>query len=122
MLRPVRAGRPGSYHRYDWAAGAFSTEPTAVPAASALVVEGCGSSSPALDPLTSLRIWVEAPAALRLARGLARDGEALRDQWLRWQQVEAAVFTCERTRARAELRIDGAPALPDAPGSFTVLA
>jgi hypothetical protein len=119
--RPGGPGRPGSDHRYDWAAGAFSTEPTVVPAAAALVVEGCGSSPPVLDPLTVLRVWVEAPADLRLRRGLERDGEALRNEWLRWQERETAVFTAERTRARAGLRVDGAPAVADAPGCFTPL-
>jgi uridine kinase len=122
VLRPLRSGRPGAYHRYDWHAGAFAAEPTAVPAVAALVVEGCGSSPPALDPLTALRVWIEAPAALRLGRGIARDGEELRAEWLRWQEREAAVFAVERTRVRADLRVDGAPAVPDRPGGFTVLA
>jgi uridine kinase len=121
VLRPLQAGRPGSYHRYDWAAGTFVPEPTAVPVVPALVVEGCGSSPRALDPLTVLRVWVEAPAGLRLSRGLARDGEALRGEWVRWQQREAALFAAERTRERADLRVDGAPAVPDEPGCFTPL-
>jgi uridine kinase len=121
VLHPLRAGQPGAYHRFDWQAGVFAAQPTAVPAAPALVVEGCGSSSPALDALSTLRVWVEAPSALRLRRGLDRDGDALRDQWLRWQEREAAVFATERTRDRADLRIDGAPAVPDGPGNFTLL-
>ena len=121
VLRPLRDGRPGSYHRFDWGAGVFAGEPTVVPVAPALVVEGCGSSSPALDPLTTLRVWVEAPAAVRLTRGLARDGEELRAEWLRWQRAEAALFAAECTRARADLRIDGAPAVPDEPGGYTLL-
>jgi uridine kinase len=122
VLRPLRSGQPGAYHRFDWHAGAFATGPTTVPVAPALVVEGCGSCPPALDPLTTLRVWVEAPSELRLRRGLERDGDALRGEWLRWQDREAAVFAAERTRARADLRIDGAPAVPDDPGSFTLLA
>jgi hypothetical protein len=121
VLRPLRGGRPGAYHRYDWHAGAFAAEPTVVPVAGALVVEGCGSSPPALDPLTTLRVWVEAPVALRLDRGLARDGEALRAEWLHWQAREAAVYRAERTRERADLRVDGAPAEPDTRGRFTLL-
>jgi uridine kinase len=121
VLRPLRCGRPGAYHRYDWHAGSFVAEPTPVPVAAALVVEGCGSSSPTLDRLTTLRVWVEAPPAVRLSRGLARDGEAMRAEWLRWQAQEAAVYAAERTRARADLRVDGAPAVPDTPGGFTLL-
>jgi uridine kinase len=122
VLRPLQDGRPGTYHRYDWSAGAFGAEPTGVPVAAALVVEGCGSCPRSVDPLTTLRVWVEAPAGLRLRRGLERDGEALRPQWLRWQQEEAREFAAERTRERADLLVDGAPTLPDDPGSFSLLS
>ena len=121
VLRPLAAGRPGAYHRYDWHAGAFSPDRVLVPVAAALVVEGCGSCPPALDRFSTLRVWVEAPADLRLHRGIERDGAALRAEWQRWQQLEAAVFAAERTRDRADLRVDGAPAVPDVPGGFTVL-
>jgi cytidylate kinase len=75
--------------------------------AEVLVVEGCGSSPRALDAWTTLRIWVEAPPELRVARGLARDGADLEPHWRRWQQTEAAEFAREGTRARADLRLDG---------------
>ena len=80
VLRPLAEGRPGSYHRYDWTAERFAAEPTTVPVRQVLVVEGCGSSPRSLDPWTTLRIWVEAPARLRIARGLARDGAGLQPQ------------------------------------------
>jgi uridine kinase len=120
VLRPLAEGRPGTHHRYDWAAGRFDDEPVAVPLPRVLVVEGCGSSPRALDPWTSLRIWVEAPAPLRLARGLARDGADLAAHWRRWQQSEAAHFAAEDTRARADLRVDGAAPCPD--GAFVASA
>ncbi len=108
VLRPLTDGGPGAFHRYDWAARRFCPDPTVVPAAPVLLVEGCGSSPRVLDPWTALRVWVEAPADLRVARGLARDGDALEFQWRRWQHTEAAEFAREDTRARADLRIDGA--------------
>jgi uridine kinase len=108
VLRPLADGRPGAFHRYDWTAERFSPDLTPVPAAPVLVVEGCGSGPRVLDPWAVLRIWVEAPAALRVARGLARDGDALKAEWRRWQRTEAAEFAREDTRARADLRIDGA--------------
>jgi uridine kinase len=120
VLRPLAEGRPGTHHRYDWAAGRFDDEPVAVPLPRVLVVEGCGSTPRALDPWTSLRIWVEAPAPLRLARGLARDGADLAAHWRRWQQSEAAHFAAEDTRARADLRVDGAAPCPD--GAFVASA
>jgi len=120
VLAPLREGRPGAVPRYDWTAGRFAGV-VDVPVTPVLVVEGCGSAPRSVDPHAVLRIWVEAPPGLRLRRGLDRDGEALREHWLRWLDQEAAEFAAEDTRARADLRVDGAPAVPDGPGHFTAL-
>ena len=108
VLRPIAEERAGAYHRYDWSVGRFAPAPVPVPAVPLLLVEGCGSCPQAQDPWTTLRIWVEAPPQLCLERGLARDGAGLAPQWRRWQELEAAVFATERTRARADLLVDGA--------------
>jgi uridine kinase len=111
VLRPLAGGGPGAYHRYDWAAGRFCGTPTTVPAADVLVVEGCGSCPRAADAWAALRVWVEAPPEVRLARGLARDGQGTAAEWRRWQATEAAAFAAEGTRERADVRVDGsAPA------------
>jgi hypothetical protein len=54
---------------------------------------------------------VEAPPDVRLARGLAReaaysDAPAL---WRRWMREEAAFFTKDGTRERADIRVDTSP-------------
>lgn len=107
VLAPLSQGRAGTHHRYDWATRRFAEEVVPVPVRAVLLVEGCGSSPRALDPWTTLRIWVEAPADVRLARGLARDGAQLEREWRRWQVTEAAEFDREGTRERADLRVDG---------------
>jgi uridine kinase len=119
VLRPLADGCDGCYHRYEWAAGRFGAEPVPVPVTAVLVVEGCGSSPRSLDPWTTLRIWVEAPAALRHTRGLTRDGAILEPQWHSWERAEAAEFAREGTRARADLRVDGAANSPAS--TFTLL-
>jgi hypothetical protein len=43
-----------------------------------------------------------------MERGLTRDGTGLEAEWLRWQGTEAAEFAREGTRARADVRVDGA--------------
>jgi uridine kinase len=120
VLAPLADGRPGSYHRYDWAAGRFADTATEVAVPEVLVVEGCGSSPRALDGWTTLRVWVEAPQHVRLVRGLARDGDHLAEHWHRWQQVEAAEFAREDTRARADVRVDGGG--PSCDGTIALLA
>lgn len=106
VLEPLATGRPGRYQRFDWVAGAFA-EWHDVPVTDHLVVEGCGSGRRAADPVAVLRIWVEAPDDVRLARGLARDGEAMRPEWLAWMAAEAAHFAAESTRERADVVVDG---------------
>ena len=106
MLEPLRRGRPGRYQRYDWAAGAFDGW-VDLPVPEVLVLEGCGSARRQVDPLVVLSAWVEAPPDVRLARGLARDGEAERPHWERWMRDEAAHFARERTAERADVRLDG---------------
>lgn len=103
VLRPLARGESGRYRRYDWEAGAWA-EWHDVPLVDVLVVEGCGAAPRAVDPEVVLRVWVEAPEATRLARGLARDGEAMRDHWLRWMVSESAHFATEGTRERADVR------------------
>ena len=107
VLRPLADGVPGAYHRYDWAARRFAAEPTPVPVPDVLVVEGCGSSPAQFDRWTTLRVWVEAPEELRLARGLARDGAEHESDWRAWQRSEAAWFAADHTRERAQLLVDG---------------
>jgi uridine kinase len=119
VLRPLADGRAGAYHRYDWVAERFTAQPTPVPVRPVLLVEGCGSSPRQLDPWTTLRIWIEAPAELRVARGLARDGHELEPQWRRWQTTETAEFAREDTRTRADLRLDSAAGSPT--GAFVLL-
>lgn len=109
VLDPVAAGGTGAFQRYDWGAERF-VEWVPVPAHPVLVLEGVGAAARSVDPHASLRIWVEAPPELRLARGVARDGEALRPQWLRWVEHEAAHFAADRTRERADVLVDGTTA------------
>lgn len=106
VLGPLGRGEPGRWQRYDWVAGAFA-EWHDLPVPAVLVLEGCGSAPRAVDGRAALTVFVEAPPRLRLRRGLERDGEALRPQWVDWQVHEAAHFATERTRERADVVVDG---------------
>jgi len=102
LLRPLAAGRPGRYRRYDWHAGAFA-ETVTVPPAPLLALEGVGSGAAAYDDLRTVLVWVDASADLRRARGLARDGDAFAPHWDAWARDERELFARERTAERADL-------------------
>lgn len=105
LLRPLARGATGSYRRYDWGAGAFAGTVSVAPVP-LLVLEGVGCGTRRHADLVTALAWVEAPVDVRLRRGLARDGEAMRPQWLQWQAEEAAHFAREDTRRRADLIVD----------------
>jgi uridine kinase len=106
LLVPLGEGRPGSYRRYDWLAGKFAETVTVEPVP-LLVLEGVGSGAARFDSLHTVLVWVEAPYDERLRRGIERDGDAFAPHWEQWALDEELVFTRERTRERADVRVDG---------------
>lgn len=106
VLAPLARSRPGSFRRFDWHAKAWA-EDVVVPVRDVLVVEGCGSAPRAAARWTTLIAWVETDREERLARGLERDGEEMRADWLRWMVSEQEVFDREGPRERADLWLDG---------------
>lgn len=110
VLVPLSQGRDARYQRYDWELGRFA-DWIDLPRPSTLVLEGCGSAPRSVAGRASAVLWVEAPEQVRLERGLQRDGEAMREEWLRWMALEQAHFDREGTRARADVVVDGTAAL-----------
>lgn len=102
LLRPLAAGATGHWRRWDWHADDWA-ETHAVRPGGLLVLEGVGCWSPGIADLVGFLVWVEADTELRLARGIERDGEAMRPHWERWRVEEAALFEAHGTRARADL-------------------
>ncbi len=108
VLAPLARGEKAAYRRFDWEREE-PAESHDVPAAPVLVLEGVGCGARACAPWLSVLVWMEAPARVRHARGLARDGEGYRPHWERWARQEEAHFARERTRARADVLVDTGP-------------
>ena len=51
----------------------------------------------------ALRVWVDAPTALRKERALSRDGETYAPHWDRWAAQEDAVYGAVRPWENADL-------------------
>jgi hypothetical protein len=80
VLVPLSAGQTAEYQCYDWAADALAEWQT-VPVEPVVLVEGVYVLRRELRSLYDLTVWIECPRTMRLARGLARDGEQARALW-----------------------------------------
>jgi uridine kinase len=111
VVEALAAGRPASYRHYDWVAGRYDRS-VDVPPAPWLVVEGVGSGAAGLAAYTTVLVWVEVDDAMRLARGLERDGTAMEQHWRQFMVDERELFDRDRSRERADVLVDGTGARP----------
>ena len=102
LLAALARGETGCYRRYDWGRTEF-TETRRVEPAPLVVLEGVASGDVTWAAWTTTLVWVETERAERLRRGLARDGDAVEPQWVRWMAAEDVLFAERRTRARADV-------------------
>lgn len=108
-LEPLTRDHEGRYQPYDWVADRISDIWITVPVGGIVVVEGVYATRRELAELYDLRIWVECPRHIRLARGLHRDGEEARDRWENeWMVAEDLYVAAHRPSDHADLVFDGA--------------
>ena len=116
VLIPHTKGRALHYQRYDWEAGTLGDWATGASGAP-LIVEGVYSTHQMLRDFYDLRIWVTAPRAVRLARGMERDGEEARSKWIDvWMPAEDRYIADQAPQDHAHLALDGSGASIDQAG------
>jgi uridine kinase len=70
-----------------------------------IILEGTGSNNPQLDSVRAISIFVDTPAEICIARGIARDTAAgleptlVHHRWHEWQEKETAYFAHYGTKA-----------------------
>ena len=81
VVAPLVGGEAATFASYDWAAGEARGSRT-VEATGVVIVEGVCALHRKLRDAYAVRVWVEASYDVRLARAIARDGEAARSMWV----------------------------------------
>lgn len=107
VLDVLLAGQQATYEEWDWAgarlAGQRTVEPTGV-----VIVEGVCALHQMFRHDMNVRVWIDTPSDVRLARGVARDGEHMRATWTDvWMPSEEAYVARDNPQACAQLTIDG---------------
>ena len=115
VLTPAAAGKAFRYQRYDWDRDTLA-DWIDIPDGTPTIVEGVCSLAAELRSAYTFTVWCTARPALRLHRGLERDGEHARHRWLDlWMPAEAAYATSLQPECFAHLVVDSSAAAPGEP-------
>jgi uridine kinase len=103
-LLALRAGQPASWRPFDWEAfdGRLAEKASTLDPAPIVLLEGVYSARPELADLVDLRILLELPESVRLARLSAREG-VLGPWELQWHEAEEHYFGCVVPRTSFDL-------------------
>lgn len=104
VLEPLARRQPTRWQSYDWLAGEFGRWHELAPV-DVLVLEGCGAGAWSYASYTTLLVWVEAAADVRLQRAVRRDGDQVLRHWAEWAAAEQRSFTASGARSRADVAV-----------------
>ena len=103
---PASKGHAVQYQRYDWDQDDLA-EWIVVSESAALILEGVFCLAVELREAYTYKVWCRADPNLRLARGLARDGEGARSKWVDlWMPAEDEYESREKPEGAADLILD----------------
>ena len=105
VLEPLARGEAARFRPTSWSGEARAM--VEIRPGGVVVLEGVTASREAFRPFLAFAIWIETPRAVRLLRGLERDGEEARGLWERWMAAEDEYVERERPAERADLVVSG---------------
>lgn len=107
VIKPISSGIEGYYQKYDWNQDMLLEEWHKV-SLGVVIVEGVYCLRSELFDYYDYSVWIETDYNTRLARGIERDGENMRDMWADvWMPAEHKYRELERPYEKANLVIDG---------------
>ena len=104
-LKPLAAGVVARYQPTAW--GGEERTPIVIEPGGTVLLEGVSAARNPFRPYLAYAVWVETDRALRLQRGIDRDGEDARAQWERWMADEDDYIARERPAEHVDLVLSG---------------
>lgn len=107
-LEPIARGALSiSYVRSSWGPDHAPEPVRDQPVTPVMILEGVTAARREFRPYLAYAIWVDTPKDVCIARGVDRDGEAMRGQWESWWSEEEAYIREHRPVDFADAVISG---------------
>ncbi|MFD4420189.1 ATP-binding protein [Agromyces sp. NPDC058484] len=114
LVPPLRRGEIGTWRRWDWA-GDRPGDLIRLRPGSPLIVEGCGAFEAGRGAHDAVRVWVDAPDAVRRRRALHRDSGAYDPFWDMWERQWRRYVHRTSPLRLADVHVRAAPDGPPRP-------
>jgi hypothetical protein len=124
ILEPVHRGGPASFRPPAWQERNRSGAIEVPPDTNLVIIEGAGAARRELEPMTDKVIWVQSDMAEAERRGIERDGgdQAATAFWHLWMAEELPFMARQQPWTRADIIVNGTPAIPHDPVTEVVIA
>lgn len=101
VIIPLASNNIAEYQIYDWLNDRLSSWRKVYPIG-IIIIEGCYSIIDTLSPFYHVKIFVDCDRAVRLKRGLGRDGESALPFWINWMDGEDKYFAEQCIKENAD--------------------
>jgi uridine kinase len=108
LLEPVSKELPVIYQIFDWKLNRFSDFKT-IPQSEYLILEGVGAAQREFRPYINKIIWIECDPNLGFNRVIARDGEQVEQEMIKFLIDQNNHFLTELSKNVADYTLNGAP-------------
>jgi len=108
LLEPLSKKLPVTYQIFDWKLNRF-TEFKTIPQSKYLILEGVGAEQREFRPYINKIIWIECDPNLGFNRVIARDGEQVEQEMIKFLIDQNNHFSAELSKNVADYTLNGAP-------------
>jgi len=108
LLEPVSKELPVIYQIFDWKLNRFRDFNT-IPQSEYLILEGVGAAQREFRPYINKIIWIECDPNLGFNRVIARDGEQVEQEMIKFLIDQNNHFLTELSKNVADYTLNGAP-------------
>ena len=108
LLNPISKQMSVSYQVFSWELNRF-TDFKLVPQSKYLILEGVGSAQREFRPYMNKIIWIECDPNLGYNRVIARDGDQVKQEMLKFLIDQNNHFLTELSKNAADYTLNGAP-------------